>query len=167
MARKPRQSYGKLSKRSQERLNREARRLRITEESAHQRYNRGTWNPFARKDLTMRIPVEYRREPIITPSGEVTVDWYALANAKMESVYGDYIKWNEHAVAEYLSHASEDLLHAIVQATPEELDMLAHVQKPDEGGTLPFGLTAADIGYFEQGKDRTGRLEWINIFWYH
>lgn len=160
-----RRTWGSLTKANRDKITAQAERdYGLSRKQVRDRYNRGTFSPFARDPLK-RVPTEFRRQAIRTPTGQVTVDWPAAARANMRAQLGDYYKWNDKEVARNLSHANETVLRAISMATEDDLVSIAHIQNPLEAVDLPFGLSITDIGYFTEGKD--GRMEWINIFWYH
>jgi hypothetical protein len=166
--------WGDLSKSAQERALRIAKdRYDLTENQVRKRYNRGTYNPYARSDPLLRIPLEFRHEPLYTEQGELTVDWGALAKQNMTRVfgpasrYGERIKWNEFQVEKNIDRASEKVLRLMAQASESELEEIAFIQNPSENVALPGTLKMEDIGYYVGSKKKPGEREWINIFWYH
>lgn len=161
MATPPRRQFGDLSKSARDRAARAGREYGLNRRQVRERYNRGTFNPLARKDSPLRVPAELRREAVITESGEISVDWEALALTNMQNRLGDYFKWNMFAVVENISHSTPAVLYAMAMATEDELMQFAFVQSPDEDAQLPYGLTPRDIFY----QDDNGK--WINPFWYH
>ncbi len=166
--------WGDLSKSAQERAARIAdQRYGLTREQVRRRYNRGTFNPFARGDPLLRIPAEFRHEAVYNEQDELVVDWGALAKQNMARVfgpsgrYGERIKWNEHTVERNIDHAGESVLRLMAQASESELEELAFIQNPSESVALPGELKMKDIGYYVGSKKNPGEREWINIFWYH
>lgn len=154
-----RRTFGQLAKSSRERAVRAGETYGLSRKQVRDRYNRGTFNPFARTRPQLRIPVEVREYRSPT-TGEI--DWREAALANIQYHLGDYYKYDRGVVQEQIyDHASEDALKAIAMMTEDEIISLAHVQSQYEFlPNLPRGLTTADIGYYKNH-------EWHNIFWYH
>lgn len=154
--------FGSLSAAARSRAVRAGQEYGLTRRQVRERYNRGTYNPFARTDPRMRVPAEYRSQAVRLENGQIGVDWAALAQQNMSGRLGDYFKWSEDRVVANIAHASPEAQHVMAVATEDELIALAYIQTPGEaeGLQLPYGLTADDIGYYANG-------EWRNIFWYH
>lgn len=149
-------SYGQLSARAKARADRAGEVYGLTHEQVRRRYNRGTFNPFARANPELRVPREYRQ---FTDNGET--DWREAALANVRAKLGDYFKYNDDSVVyEVYTQASEDALRVMAMASEDELIAYARIQ--DANGlppSLPKGL-ADSMGYYTNGK-------WNNIFWYH
>jgi hypothetical protein len=159
--------FGDLSKDARDRAARIGKRdYGLDRRAVRERYNRGTYNPFARGSAELRIPAEFRHEAVITETGAVKVDWSALALSNMKRHLGDYFKWNQFEVVRNISHAPEKVQRAMAMATEDELVSIAHIQNPEESAELPLGLDMESIGYYVIGP-KSGKQEWINIFWYH
>lgn len=154
--------FGRLSPAARSRAARAGQEYGLTRRQVRERYNRGTFNPFARNDLTMRIPAEFRSQPVRFENGQIGVDWAALAQRNMLSHMGDYFKWSEDRVVSNIDHASREVQRAMAMATEDEIVEIAYIQSKEEaeGLQLPYGLSADNIGYYQNG-------EWRNIFWYH
>lgn len=154
--------FGKLSPAARSRAARAGQEYGLTRRQARERYNRGTWNPFARSDPSMRVPAEFRSQAVRLENGQIGVDWAALAQQNMISRMGDYFKWSEDRVVSNIDHASSQVQHVMAVATEDEIIEIAYIQSKAEaeGLQLPYGLSADDIGYYQDG-------EWRNIFWYH
>ncbi len=144
-------------------------RYNLTRKQVRDRYNRGTFNPFARARPELRVPREFR--PHELTSGDV--DWREAALANVRRHLSDYFKYNDHNVVSnvytYSSHtlqqvidkASLKALQVMAAASEDELISIAHVQNEAEViENLPRKLTIKDIGYKRRG-------EWGNVFWYH
>lgn len=165
--------WSDLSKTAQERAARIGKeRFDLTHEQVRRRYNRGTYNPYARGDPLLRVPLEFRHEVDFDEQGRPVVDWAALAKQNMMRTfgpggrYGERIKWNEFQVERNIDRAKEPVLRIMARASESELEEIAFIQNPSEDIALPGELTMEDIGYYVRGK-KSGEREWINIFWYH
>ena len=171
--------FGDLPKKSRERAALIGRtQWGLTREQVRGRYNRGTYNPFARGNPELRVPREYRSAAGVTESGQIVIDWEQLAyqnyNDKLGpgSPKGETYKYNRFTVADNLSRTSETVLHIIAMASEDDLRAWASVQ-PDANGNGPdsqdaflgfpaaAGVTLEDLGYHDDSGN------WINIFWYH
>lgn len=162
-----RKQWGDLSKDARDRAASIAeRRFGLTRRQVRERYNRGSYNPFARGDPLQRVPAEFRGQAVEVAPGQIGVDWSALALQNMTRHLGDFYKWSEDSVVENLSHASDELLRVIATATTDEIMEFAFIQNPEERYALPRGLSVDEIGYYVIGK-KSGKPEWVNIFWYH
>lgn len=160
--------FGKLSRASRERAARAGAEYGLTRRQVRERYNRGTFNPFARSNPDLRVPREFRNQPRTGGGG---IDWSDAALANMERHLGMYVKYNDFNVIaraeDVYPHKSQQVLRVIAQASENELLSWASVQDvngapPDIDAfpNLPAGLTVDDVGYYTNGK-------WNNIFWYH
>lgn len=131
----------------------------LSRKQVRDRYNRGTFNPFARTRPELRIPKEIRNYTEPT-TGEV--DWREAALANVRYYLSDYFKYNDqNVVSAIYDYASPEALRAMAMMSEDELISLAHVQDESEFlPDLPRGLTTRDIGYYRNH-------EWHNIFWYH
>jgi hypothetical protein len=160
-----RRTFGQLSKRAQDRALRIGDGYGLSRKQVIDRYNRGTFNPYSRTRPQLRVPSELRR---FTPSDTGITDWRAAALANIRYHLSDYWKFNNFTVTENVDeHASPELLKIIALASEGELIEFALVQEEDiDSLELPHGLTKADIGYYVHGK-KSGKPEWVNIFWYH
>lgn len=156
--------FGNLSEAAKHRAVVAGQRYGLSKRAVAERYNRGTYNPFARGDPLQRVPKEWRRFANRFEDGSVGVDWAEAAQANMLSLYGDYFKWSEDRVVSNIDHASEATQRAMAMATADEIMQIALIQTEAEAialqGQLPFDLKAKDFGYTRNG-------EWRNIFWYH
>lgn len=167
MATKPNRQFGSLSKAARDRAARAGAQYGLTRRQVRERYNRGTYNPFARQDPLQRIPPEFRGEASLTPGGQIVVDWDALALTNMNAIfgeaspYGERIKWNEFTVMTNIANMPERVVRVMAMATEDEMYEFAYVRSRDENVRLPYGLTAADIFW----QDENG--SWRNAFWYH
>lgn len=153
-----RRTFGQLSKNAQDRVLRAGREYGLDRKQIRDRYNRGTFNPLARRER-LRVPTEFRE---FTPPSTGETDWKAAAIANIRYHLSDYYKYNDSTMLIAVERlASEDVLKAMALLTEDELISLAHVQSQYEFlPNLPHGLTTADIGYYKNH-------EWHNIFWYH
>jgi|SRR5215469_1181299 len=148
----------------------------LSRRQVRERYNRGTYNPYARKDPMLRIPGEFRRHVIEEPGGQIVVDWRTLAYNNMRNMFGpgndigERHKWNDDVVYNTAHYVMSDRAAQLVAlATKSELEAWAGVQPflngpPADGSDafpgLPADITMDDIGYYRDG-------DWYNIFWYH
>jgi hypothetical protein len=160
-----RRTFGQLTKRAQDRALRAGKRYGLEHKQVVDRYNRGTFNPFSRTRPQLRVPTELRR---FTPPDTGVTDWREAAIANMKYHLSDYFKFNRFTILENIdAHAPQEILKIIALASEGELIEFALVQEEDADSlSLPHGLTKADIGYFVQGK-KSGKPEWVNLFWYH
>lgn len=164
MAKKSRK-FGELSKTARERATRTGKReYGLTARQVRERYNRGTYNPFARGDPRERVPVEWR--PYVGEDGKVIWQDAALDNIRIH--LSDYYKYIDDSVVYYTEHANDTVARIMAMATEDELVQWAKPQPDSEGNPpsidtwvgLPSGLTLNDVGVYVHG-------EWNNIFWYH
>lgn len=158
---KPNRQFGELSKTARDRAARSGREYGLTRKQVRERYNRGTYNPFARAEPAQRIPREFRDQAVII-GDRITVDWQEAALANMRRQLGTYFKFNDDAVVyNVYTQANQDVLKVMAMASEDELTAYARIQ--DDHGLppqLPAGLSPESIGYYTNGK-------WNNIFWYH
>lgn len=154
-----RRTFGQLSKSSRERAVRAGEVYGLSRKQVRDRYNRGSFNPFARTRPELRVPQEVRQYQS-PASGEI--DWKEAALANVRYHLSDYFKYEDFSVVEQVyEHASPEALKAMALMSEDELISLAHVQDQSEFlPNLPRGLTTKDIGYYKNH-------EWHNIFWYH
>lgn len=156
--------FGSLSKRAREQAVRAGSEYGLTRRQVRERYNRGTYNPFARKDPLQRIPREYR-ESAVSEAGTVAVDWKEAAERNYYrllgpgSPQGETFKYNHDTVIYNVQHASDAVARAMAMATEDELRQWASLQ-PLPDGTSPIP-DADELGYYDSGGS------WNNIFWYH
>lgn len=168
----PQKKFGDLPKAARERAYAIGeRRFGLSKSAVRNRYNRGTYDPYARKEPEKRIPKEFRGQMIVTSEG-LDVNWEALARQNISRMIGpdsgsEYYKYNDAQVREHVAMASTEVQRAMALATIDEFMELAFVRNPDEAVPLPFGLTVRDIGYYVDSKKHPGQREWINLFWYH
>ena len=159
MARRTRQTFGKLSKVSRERAVERGKIFHLSQKQVRDRYNRGTFNPLSR-DPGQNVPTEYRGR-----------DWHRMAQDNIYSALGDYNKYNDQAVLEVQEAQFPDkrneLLQLLALATADEIYTWAKVQDVDGRAPpksafigLPPGYTVNDMGYYTNGR-------WNNILWYH
>jgi hypothetical protein len=163
-----RKKFGELTARAKARAYAAGGRFDLSKRAVAARYNAGTYNPFARKDPLMRLPAEYRSEPVITEAGTYTVDWRALAVTNITYHLQDNSggKFNPGRVRENVARAPEKIQRIMARASMHELSELAHIQNPTFTGEIPFNLDAWQIGYITISQ-KTGEHEWHNLFWYH
>jgi hypothetical protein len=153
-------------------------RYGLTRRQVRERYNRGTYNPFARgSNAELRIPREFRNYAQETPGGQLEVNWRDAAYANMYDSFGpgsrqgERHKWNNDTVYYHTQvQMSERMAQVIALASKSELEAWAAVQ-PFLGGEppdatdafpgLPPDITMDDIGW----HDANGN--WHSIFWYH
>jgi len=146
----------------------------LSRRQVRERYNRGTYNPFARGDPEKRIPAEYRRFAEETDEG-LKVDWgrAAYANIRLRlgpgHPLGERYGYNDQNVRYHAEvMASDAIAHIMALASEDELAEWASPQPDGEGNPpdreswvgLPPEITMDDLGYERAGG-------WINIFWYH
>jgi hypothetical protein len=154
--------FSKLSPAARSRAARAGQEYGLTRRQVRERYNRGTFNPFARSDPSMRVPAEYRSQAVRLENGQIGVDWAALAQQNMISKLGDYFKWSEDRVVANIDRASPHVQRVMAMASESEIIELAYIQSKTEAESIemPYDLLPDDIGYYKDG-------EWRNIFWYH
>lgn len=166
--------FGSLSKESRDRAARAGSEYGLSRSQVRGRYNRGTYNPFARADPMVRVPREYRPHTEVI-NGKPVTDWQQAAYENYNkhvgpgSPKGETFKYNRYTVAENADHASEAIARLMAMASESELRAWASAQ-PDANGNpppieafpgLPPGIKIGDLGYRDSGGS------WINIFWYH
>jgi hypothetical protein len=174
-----RKQFGKLSKSSRDRAARIGReQWGLSRDQVRDRYNRGTFNPFARANPELRVPREYRRAAGVNEAGQIVVDWEQMAYLNYNDLLGpgspkgETYKYNPRTVQDNLSRTTETVWRIIALATESELRAWASIQ-PDANGNGPgdpyvflgfpvaAGITMEDLGYYDRGGS------WNNIFWYH
>ena len=156
--------FGELSKTARNRAARMGREYGLNRRQVRERYNRGTYSPFARQP-ERRVPVQYRP---FASAGSSDVDWQEAALDNLRAKLGDYFKFSDDAVVFYTSHASDDVARLMATASEDELLGWASVQPDAEGNPpdieafkgLPPGMTIDDVSVYVND-------EWHNIFWYH
>lgn len=158
-------SFGQLSKAARERAARAGRDYGLSRRQTRERYNRGTFTPFAR-DPERRVPVQFRH---FASAGSADVDWQEAALDNMRATLSDYFKYNDDAVVFYTSHMSDDVARLVATASEDEILGWASVQ-PDAEGNFPDdpeswpGVPAGfDVSQFIVRVND----EYHNIFWYH
>jgi len=159
-------SFGQLPKNARDRAARIAKRdYGLTRRQVRERYNRGTYNPFARGDPLLRIPRELRRYAERTNEG-IEVNWEEAAIGRMSAFFKDYYGYSADTVAYNVSQASDDVLRYMATASEDEIRDMASIQ-PDVNGHNPdfmdikWPVKDEDIGW----TDAKGK--WHNNFWYH
>jgi hypothetical protein len=135
----------------------------MTAKEVQERYDAGTYDPFASEDLLMRVPEEFRLNAIRFESGEIGVDWRGAAFTNMDAQLGDDPEWSFYSVTDNINHASEHVQRAMAMMTADELRSIAAIQSPASVTDLPYGLKIEDIGYY---RGKTRKSQWINAFWY-
>jgi hypothetical protein len=150
-----RREWHQLSRPARDRAARQAASdYGLTRRQARERYNRGTYKPFAR-DPVNRIPRTSPRRPT-TP--EFTEDLKERAIANLDRTIGDRfgsIRFKYVDTVE--NHSSQDALVWLAGATEDEIETYASYQ--DDGRQTPKFIR--DLGW----TDNDGK--WHNIFWYH
>ena len=136
----------------------------MTAKEVQERYDAGTYDPFAREDLAMQVPEEWRAHAVQFESGEIGVDWRSAALTNLSAHLSDDPEWSFYSVSDNIDYASEHVHRIMAMMTADELRAVAAIESPESVTDLPYGLTIEDIGY-RRGK--THRAQWINAFWYH
>lgn len=158
MPRKSRQ-WGNLTPVARERAARQAAKdFGLSRRQARERYNRGTYQPFAR-DPIKRIPKSAPRMPI-----QLGRDLKDAAIKNMDKQLGEKFEYNRFTMIDAIEyHASIEALQRMAGASKDELLTWASAQpdkrnksKPEKG--TPSWLRS--LGFMRKGK-------WSNVFWYH
>jgi hypothetical protein len=156
--------FGELSKRARDRAARAGREHGLTRRQVRERYNRGTYSPFARTP-EKRVPREFRRYTDDTGK----VDWREAALDKMRTTFSDYYQYSDDSVVYYAENMPIEAARLIVMSTEAEMLHWGSVGQPDkttgepppiENWNLPGGITLNDVSVYVNG-------EWNNVFWYH
>lgn len=153
--RKP--AFGKLTKASRDRAARVgARDYGLSRRQVRERYNRGTYRPFAKRPGD-RVPKHSPVRPVTGP--DVLNDLRDRAQQNFDRQLGDTFKYNRSTVVNAIqNHASVAALRRMAGASEDELLTWASVQKR-YGKSTPSWLR--NMGWVdEKGK-------WNNVFWYH
>lgn len=161
MARK--RHFGELSKQARDRAARAGREYGLSRRQVRERYNRGTYNPFART-ARERVPVQFRAQA--TAAGEV--DWHEAALDNVRRTLGDFVKYADDTVVYLTENVSDQMARLIAMASESELLAWAKPQPDSEGNPppidswvgLPSWVTIDDLSVYVNG-------EWNNPFWYH
>ncbi len=159
--------FGDLSKEARDRAARIGKaRFDLNRRQVRERYNRGTYNPYARSP-SGRVPVEYRA---YRSAGSSDVDWQEAAEDNLRRTFEDYFKTNDDTIVYNAAHMSDELARFVATASEDDLSALASVQPDAEGNPpdietwhqlgLPEHFTLDDVSVYVGD-------EWHNIFWYH
>lgn len=128
-----------------------ARDYGLSRKQARERYNRGTYRPFA-KEPVKRIPKNAPRMPIA-----VGRDLKAAAIKNMDAKLGDYFSYNRFTVLDAIEHhANDQALLRMAGATEDELTTWAQAQT----GGRKTAAWLKNLGWYDDGH-------WHNVFWYH
>lgn len=163
--RKPRHSWGQLSRASRDRATRvAAERYGLTRRQARERYNRGTFSPFS-KDPAKRVPESVRKHPQNYPRYQASTDLESLRERAYRNVDSalsrETFQYSDVTVRDSVyQRASVDALLKMANASDDELMKWARAQNPSQGKKLVPGWQS-DFGWW----DSNGK--WHNIFWYH
>jgi len=160
-SRRPRKQWHKLSPRSRARAERiAAEHYGLTRKQARERFNRGTFRPFA-KAKEDRAP---KNAPVYPVS--LGKDLKAAAIANMDKhLGGPYEPYNRTNVIYAIEHhATDDALRRMAGASEDELRSWASAQtrthKGGKGSAERTPQWLANLGWYSGEK-------WNNIFWYH
>lgn len=156
---RPRKQWHQLSPAARDRAARQAAKdYGLSRKQARERYNRGTYRPFARQPLN-RIPQNAPRYPV-----SLGRDLKDAAIKNIDRVLGDRFKYNRFTVLDAIqNHASVEALQRMAGASEDELITWASAQPNRNGSSAekgtPFWLR--NLGWYgDDGK-------WHNVFWYH
>jgi hypothetical protein len=177
---KPRQSWGDLNRRSRDRAAREAAQYGLSRRQARERYNRGTYKPFAREP-EKRVPESVRKNPEKYPRFLATVDESQLRQDSYEHVRHaltggmDTIGYNDSVVRANIlgvrradgtvipPHASLDVVLKMRSASESQLREWAKYQ-PSKSKSGPQTGTPA---WIKNAGWHDGDGRWHSVFWYH
>jgi hypothetical protein len=162
-----RKSFGDLPKDARDRAARIGKRnFDLTRRQVRERYNRGTYNPYARDPAT-RVPVEFRA---YRSAGTSYIDWQEAALDNLRKTYEDYFKVNDDTLVYNAFHMSDDMARLTATSDEDQLTAWASIQSKADGSPpdletlreqgLPDWVTVEDIGVMIND-------EWYNLFWYH
>lgn len=149
-----RKQWHQLSRAARDRAaRRAAEQFGLSRRQARERYNRGTYRPFA-KDPVNRIPANAPRMPV-----SLGRDLKEAAIKNIDAKIGDYFSYNRATVLDAIQHhASSEALIRMAGASEDELVTWASSQTA-KGKRTPHWLK--NLGWYgDDGK-------WHNIFWYH
>lgn len=163
-----RKRFGDLPKDARDRAARIGERnFDLTRRQVRERYNRGTYNPFARGSAANRVPLEFRP---FASAGSTDIDWQDAALDNMRKIYEDYFKLNDDTLVYNAFHMSDDLARVVAMASEDQLTAWASIQ-PDAEGNMPDIEVWRDLGLPDSvtAEDLDMRIdgEWHNPFWYH
>lgn len=173
-----RKTFGQLTPRARSQAVNAGSQYGLTRKQVRDRYNRGTFNPFARAEPELRVPREFRGAAGEGPGGQIVIDWQVAAYNNYWSKLGpgspkgETYQWNEFAVTAHTQDAPEAIQRLMALASEDELRAWSAPQANANGefsldqfelaGLPPIaGLTINDVTYL----DDNGRKQ--NIFWYH
>lgn len=153
---KPRKQWGELSPRSRERASRQAaQNYGLTRKQARERFNRGTYKPFAHEPAA--------RAPIHAPAYPVSLgpELKDAAFRNMDDKLGDDFKWNAFAVRDAIDHkANMEALIRMAGASEDELRTWASYQTKRGNKNYKPTTFNRDLNWYDSGSRG-------NIFWYH
>lgn len=160
MATKAKQ-WSDLSPKSRDRAARmAAEQYGLTRKQARERYNRGTYKPFA-KNPVARIPKNAPHYPIA-----IGRDLKEAAIRNMDAKLGDYFSYERLTVLDAVEHhASDDALVRMAGASEDELTTWAQAQTSAHQGERGSGQRTP--GWLKNLGWRDERGKWHNVFWYH
>ena len=180
--RKPRRSWGSLSKRSRDRAARQAsEQFGLTRRQARERYGRGTFSPFS-KDPVKRIPESVRKHPEKYPRFMATVDETSTRESAYHHVRNaltggfDTIGYNDFAVQANIlgvrkadgsvipPRASFEAVMKMASASEGDLRAWASYQPGKSNQTRPQAGTPA---WIKNAGWHDGKGRWHSVFWYH
>jgi len=163
--RKPRKSWGDLTRKSRDRAARESmRKYGFTRRQTRDRYNRDTYSPFSTVPAK-RVPESVRKNPRKYPAYRDSADFELLRELAFANIDSSLVsltmQYNAFSVRDMIDkHASVDTLHKMADASAEDIMSWARPQSAAEARKLG-AVWKAEYGW----KDDNGK--WHNVFWYH
>lgn len=156
-----RKQWSDLTPKSRDRASRmAAEQFGLTRKQARERYNRGTFKPFAKNPIA-RIPKNAPYYPVA-----IGRDLKTAAITNFDKQIGDYFSYNRLTVLDAVEHhATDEALARMAGATEDELTTWAQAQtsrhKGRRGSAEKTPAWLRTLGWTdEKGK-------WHNVFWYH
>ena len=163
--RKPRKSWGDLTRKSRDRAARESmQKYGLTRRQVRDRYNRGTYNPFSPAPVK-KVPESVRKHPHKYPAYRDSDDFTALRDKAFANIDASLVsltmQYNIFNVRDMIdNHATVDTLRKMADASAEDIMSWATPQTAAEARKLG-AVWKAEYGW----KDDNGK--WHNVFWYH
>lgn len=159
-ANKPRQSFGKLSQRSRDRIAAEGARFGLSRRQVRDRYNRGTYNPLSPNPAKQR-PRNAAKYPPRELAGVSIERLREDALVNIERIVGDRFGFNSFNVEYALAHTEDrEVLYRLIFATEAELEDWAELQPQKRVRDRRRLESQGMLWHDESGTVRS-------FYWYH
>src|SRR5690348_16500922 len=107
------------------------RRYLMTATEVRERYDAGTYDPFAQEDLAMQVPEEFRSYAVRFESGEIGVDWHSAAYTNMQAQLSEEPEFSSYSLQDNIDYAPEHVQRMMAMMTADELKAVAAIESPD------------------------------------